>query len=179
MADAAIRSGARRPRAGARRERGAALVEFAIVFPLLFLLVSGMIDFGMLFVNLNSARQGVREGARQGVVANFGGSSTCTLTGAGSLDLETKELMCLTKARIGLTAADTRVKVAFVGTNSVGNSLLVCAQYPRTSMTGVFAPLLNGSVMTSKVEMRIEKVDLALTAGEETALSGTTWSWCT
>ena len=52
-----------------RRERGAALVEFAIVFPLFFLLVSGIIDFGLAFSDLNSTRQGVREGARQAVVA--------------------------------------------------------------------------------------------------------------
>ncbi len=165
-------------RRGARRERGAALVEFAIVFPLLFLLVSGMIDFGMSFVNLNSTRQGVREGARQAVVANFGGSSSCTLTGAGAFPTPTRELMCLTKDRIGLTEADTRVKVAFVGTNTVGNSLLVCAQYPMSSVTGIFAPLLSGKVMRSKVEMRIEKVDLALTAGAETAPAGQNWTWC-
>ena len=90
----------------------------------------------------------------------------------------TRELMCLTKDRIGLTEADTRVKVAFVGTNTVGNSLLVCAQYPMSSVTGIFSPLLSGKVMTSKVEMRIEKVDLALTAGEETTLAGENWTWC-
>jgi Flp pilus assembly protein TadG len=164
---------------GRERERGAALVEFAIVFPLLFLLVSGMLDFGMVFVNLNSARQGVREGARQAVVANFGGSTSCTLTTTGTLDSATRELMCLTKDRMGLAEADTRVKVAFAGTNTVGGALLVCAQHPMTSMTGVFRPLMTGKVTTSKVEMRIEKVDLALTAGEETALPGESWSWCT
>jgi Flp pilus assembly protein TadG len=160
-----------------RRERGAALVEFAIVFPLLFLLISGMIDFGMVFVNVNSTRQGVREGARQGVVANFGSTATCSIVGSSIPDT-TRQLMCLTKERIGLSEPDTRVKVAFVGANQVGSSLLVCAQYPMSSVTGVLDPLMSGKVLTGKVEMRIEKVDLSLAAAEETPLAGKSWSWC-
>src|SRR5690349_6552617 len=76
-----------------RRERGAALVEFALVFPLLFMLVAGMIDFGMVFSNLNSTRQGVREGARQAVVADFGNDTACPIVGAAPV-ATTKKLMC-------------------------------------------------------------------------------------
>ena len=168
------------PRARQRRdrERGAALVEFAIVFPLLVLLLSGIIDFGMAFSNLNAARQGVREGARQAVVANLDSDGTCTILGGGTMADATRKVICMTKSRIGLPEADTRVMVAFGGTNQVGDSLLVCAQYPLTSATGVFEPVMDGRALTSKVEMRIEKTDLALTAGAESALPGEDWSWC-
>ncbi|HEV8296175.1 MAG TPA: TadE family protein [Acidimicrobiales bacterium] len=159
------------------RDRGAALAEFAIVFPLLFLLIAAMLDYGMAFVSLNSARQGVREGARQAVVANFGTSSSCTLTGGPFTESDAK-LMCLTKGRIGLSESDVRIKVAFPGANAVGNSLLVCAAYPMRSMTGVLTPMMNGKVMKSKVEMRIEKADLTLAGAEETALAGSDWTWC-
>ena len=167
------------PRARRRedQERGAALVEFAIVFPLLFLLLSGIIDFGMAFANQNSARQGVREGARQAVVANLDSDGSCTIVG-GTLPDATRKVICMTKSRIGLPEADTRVMVAFGGTNQAGDSLLVCAQYPLTSATGVFEPVMDGRALTAKVEMRIEKADLTLTAGAETALPGEDWSWC-
>jgi len=166
-----------RRRGGTRnRERGAALVEFALVFPLLFMLIAGMIDFGMVFANLNATRQGVREGARQAVVADFGTDGSCTIVGTTPAEA-TKQLMCLTKDRIGLPQVDTRVKVAFSNTNEVGGGILVCAMYPMTSVTGTFKPVLDGRVVTTKVEMRIEKVDESLTPAAEAALNGD-WSWC-
>ncbi len=57
----------------ARSERGAAMVEFAIVTPLLLTMAFGVIDFGRAFYVynlLNSvARDGARLGAAQGVAA--------------------------------------------------------------------------------------------------------------
>ena len=167
----------RADRASGRRERGAALVEFAFVFPILFLLVAGMIDFGLTFSNLNSTRQGVREGARQAVVANFGADASCTVTGSITSEAA-KKAICLTKARIGLKDADVRVKIDIVGSNQIGDSLRVCAQYPMSSATGVFSPVMDGRIITSKVEMRIEKVDEELTDAQEDALPGESWSWC-
>jgi hypothetical protein len=160
-----------------RSERGVALVEFAIVFPLLILLVSGMIDFGMAVTELNSTRQGVREGARQAVVANFGSDTACPVTGSIASDASRK-VICLTKDRVGESEADTRVKIVFTGLNQIGDSLMVCAERPLSSATGIFDPVLDGHVLTSKVEMRIEKVDAELLAAEETPLSGSDWSWC-
>ena len=49
-----------------RPERGAAAVEFAIVAPLLFILVFGIIDFGFGFHAWNAIENSAREGARLG-----------------------------------------------------------------------------------------------------------------
>lgn len=49
---------------GFRSERGAAAVEFALVAPLLFLLVFGIIDFGFGFHAWDAAENASREGAR-------------------------------------------------------------------------------------------------------------------
>ncbi|HXF71898.1 MAG TPA: TadE family protein [Actinomycetota bacterium] len=52
----------RRPRAG--DERGAAAVEFAIVATLLFMLIFGIINFGLLWSQKNVYVGAAREGAR-------------------------------------------------------------------------------------------------------------------
>jgi Flp pilus assembly protein TadG len=65
----ATRSG---PRDG--DQRGAALIEFAILTPLLVLLVFGIIEFGWLFGQFNDIRHASREGARFAAVN--GGSET-------------------------------------------------------------------------------------------------------
>ena len=51
-----------------RRERGAAAVELAIVFPLLFLVVAGIIDFGRAFFTQIQVTNAAREGARAAVL---------------------------------------------------------------------------------------------------------------
>ena len=50
------------------RERGATLVEFALVVPLLMLFIFGSIDFGWAFGQHINVRGAVREGARLAVV---------------------------------------------------------------------------------------------------------------
>jgi len=51
-------------KSGFRSERAAAMVEFAIVLPILLLLVFGIIDFGRALYTLNNLTAAVREGAR-------------------------------------------------------------------------------------------------------------------
>jgi Flp pilus assembly protein TadG len=53
-----------------RREEGAALVEFAVVLPLLVLLLLGMMEFGLLLYNQHVITNASREGARYGIVAH-------------------------------------------------------------------------------------------------------------
>ena len=50
-------------------DEGAALVEFAILVPLLLLLVVGIIEFGWLFAQFNELRHVSQEGARWGAVS--------------------------------------------------------------------------------------------------------------
>ena len=52
-----------------RDQRGATTVEFAIVAMLFFLLLFGIIDFGLLFFNQQVITNAAREGARYGIVA--------------------------------------------------------------------------------------------------------------
>lgn len=182
-----------------RRERGASLVEFALVAPILFTLIFGIVDYGLVLSDNIGLRQGVREAARQGTVADFGTTESCGLQLSGSASTEMKKLMCLTKARSDVPAADVRVAIRFdpassglsaagaypAGTGAppsgpVGNGLIVCAISPMTSRTGYFAPTMNGRYMRSRVVMRIEKAaGTAQSPAQEVDPSGANWSWCT
>jgi Flp pilus assembly protein TadG len=160
------------------RARGAALVEFALVMPLLFMLLFGIVDFGMQFANINAMRQGTREAARQAVVATFGTENHCSLTGVTPTDSDAAFLICLAKDRIGLADTNVRVKLKFTTTNNVGRTLIVCSMYPMSSISGMFSPLFSGKTIKSKVEMRIEQTDSGLLDTAETPLAGQNWMWC-
>jgi len=51
-----------------RKERGQELVEFALILPLLLLLLVGIFEFGYVVFVQNSLSNAVREGARYGAV---------------------------------------------------------------------------------------------------------------
>jgi Flp pilus assembly protein TadG len=57
-----------KPRKAVRRERGASAVEFAIIMPLLFLVIAGIVDFGRAFFTEIQLANSAREGARAAVV---------------------------------------------------------------------------------------------------------------
>jgi Flp pilus assembly protein TadG len=157
-----------------RREEGASLVEFALIAPILFLLLFGLIDFGFIYNDFLSVRQGVRDGARQGAVANFGTQTSCSNDSfTGSItSTQAKELICTTRNRIGLDASKMRVAVCLAdnaGTGcssnttvpnpdyAAGRTLAVCAMYPATSRSGFLKPFLGNGVVTTRVAIRIEQ----------------------
>ena len=167
-----------------RREEGASLVEFALIAPILFLLLFGLIDFGFIYNDFLSLRQGVRDGARQGAVANFGSQADCGNGGgtsgvtAGITSQQTLKLICTTRNRIGLDTTKMRVAVClaslttpsqcsnlsppFVSGNPDyrdGNTLVVCGMYPATSRSGFLKPFLGSGVVTTRVAIRIEQTN--------------------
>lgn len=144
-------------------ERGAALVEFAVLLPLLVLLTFGIIEFGIAFNDFISVRNGTREGARLGVVDDVKNAPSCPISGmpysppaipTNSTDA-TNALICKTKSRIGLDASQIKVKVSFAGTQTVGDNLTICASYPVSSLSG---QVLGNGTVTSRVTMRLEQV---------------------
>jgi len=54
-----------------RSERGAELIEFALVLPLLLLVLLGIIDFGFLFQRYEVLSNATREGARMAVLSGY------------------------------------------------------------------------------------------------------------
>jgi hypothetical protein len=167
-----------------RGERGAALIEFAIIVPVLFSILFGIIDWGNVYSNYLSVRGGTRDAARQASVGTFGGNSSCSLTNAGG-NTQTQQIMCLAKSRIGISDSNLRTDVIVDSAGyTVGNSIVVCAEYPATSLSGFMQPFLNGHFVTAKVQMRIESVaGTAPTSGQEdpptSGGSAGNWGFCT
>jgi Flp pilus assembly protein TadG len=74
-------------------ETGAELIEFAIVLPLMLLVLFGIIDFGLLFQRYHVVTNAAREGARVAV-----------LPGYGDADVQTRVAQFLTAAGLTETA---------------------------------------------------------------------------
>lgn len=170
-------------------ERGASMVEFAIIVTLLLTILFGIIEFGTNFNDAQAIRQGTRAGAREGVVGEYGGDETCTrhnqqvISGGATLQNEHRELACLVKKQVGL-GDETRVRfLVDVTADATPRSLTVCVQRDMRSVTGFFASLLDGRQIKARVEMRIER-DSAITneaadyvISEDAPASGD-WGWC-
>jgi hypothetical protein len=173
----------RRRRSG---DSGAALVEAAIVLPILLTLVFGIIDFGSVYNDFLSVRQGTREGARQAAVSTkplpssgTWASNGCVTSISSTTNPDGYDLVCFTKARMGLNKSAARVKVFFVSQGgskpfAAGQGVTVCVQYPATSVSGYMAPFVKGRVLASMVEIRIEQDSTWTTPVDEGAL--TVWS---
>ena len=168
-----------------RDERGQGVVEFALILPVFLLILVGILEFGSIYSNVISMRQGVREAGRQGSVANFGSNSSCPLVIVTAPSANMKKLMCLTKDQAGV-GGGIKLRVNFDnadltagGTYAAGNAIVICAAYPIQSLTGLIQPFLNGRIATTKAAFRIEKVSGAVeTAGGEADPTGKNWSWC-
>lgn len=123
--------------------------------PILFLLLLGMIDFGFAFGDYIGIRNGAREGARLAVVDSVA-TSTCSTAVAPPNDA-TRNIVCLTKDRIGLKASDVKVAIVFEdSTPAAGEWVRVCASYPAKSMSGITKPFLGGRTLKSNTQMRLE-----------------------
>jgi Flp pilus assembly protein TadG len=183
-----------------RDEAGQTIVEFALVAPILILFIFGIIDFGFVFSNYLTVRGGTGSVARVAAVNAVPGTGSCTTVGSISANSAAKELICDAKSLIGLTQANTRVSIAYPKSCSAdvldptdcakqdmndprstywpGNSLVVCTQYPVSSLTGLFHLLLNGRAINEKVELRIEQQPLATqlpAGGMGFVSSGSAW----
>lgn len=169
-----------------RAQRGAALVEAAVVLPLLLALVFGVIDFGFAFNDLIQVRQGSREAARQAVTGRLGSDTSCTIQAPAPTNTNVTKLICLAKDRVDLPDSAVRVKINVEEPYNDRKSVQVCVMAQLASVTGFYGPLLDSKVVQSAVQMRVEQTtdDVAgsdvedLVDFQETPLPGNTFS-CT
>ena len=130
-------------------ERGQAMVEFAIVVPILLVLVFGIIQFGIVFNHSLTLTDAVRAGARQGAVSR-------TLPGGAGAAFAATEARVRSAAQGSLSDAGdpTALVVTVTSTFAQGSDVTVKASYPYTiSLLGL--PVKQGR-FTSETTERVE-----------------------
>ena len=105
-----------RSRAAFRSERGQSITEFALVLPLIVLLLFGVIQFGITFNNYVTLTDAVRAGARKAAVSRH---------------LDDPE--GVTEAQVRAAATDLKgsdLQVEVSSTWNAGDEVSVSASYP-------------------------------------------------
>jgi Flp pilus assembly protein TadG len=137
-----------------RRSHGAVLVEFAIIVPLLFAILFGIVDFGYSYAKTLDIRHGSREGARLAAVNYTGGS---TATGTSQTSVIIAEMCARMDGADGATVALTLLPgTTTAPAGSVGRAARVTVSRPGSSISGLYAPILEGRTVRSAVEVRLE-----------------------
>jgi Flp pilus assembly protein TadG len=133
-----------RPRRRAPR-RGAAVAEFAVVAPLLFLLIFGMFEFGRLVMVQQVLTNASREGARRGILER-----------ATAAEVETVVQDYLAGSSVsGATVTVSPGSLAGVG---FGDPVTVTVSVPFDEVSWVPAPwFLGGKTMSAQSVMRAER----------------------
>jgi TadE-like protein len=173
-------------------ESGAAAVEFALVLPVLLLILFGIVDYGIYFSDSLAGQSGVREATRQAVTVDFDPCATpltdVLLPHADGLTptSDMQDIACMVDSRTQAITGQVYVDVVLppaadgVPTWTMGQPLLVCETLITSGLTG-FVPLPGGGAVRSKAVMTIEDPTTTMPeVGGEQALPGNeNWNWCT
>jgi len=125
-------------------ERGAGLVEFSLVFPILIMLIFGIIESSWAFSQQNDIRHGAREGARLTAV-DFGDVQ----------DVAEEVCLRMNVVRDGQAPTITLTPLSANGTTD-GQARITVAANVQT-LTGLLDPFIGGMNLSSTVEFRIEE----------------------
>jgi TadE-like protein len=152
-------------------EHGVSAVEFSIIAGLFFALILGILDFSMSMFDLNGANFGTRSQARSASNGEWISTDSCVLNPENPLlGSDQRALLCSVKRKTQLATERLRVRVRFEDPDypdqenikpQVGKSLVVCTMTSMRSLSGIYAPLLKGKVLTSVARSRIER-DLSI-----------------
>lgn len=127
-----------------RSERGANLVEFAVLAPLLIALLLGIVDFGWFLGQYQDVRHGAREAARLAAV-----------------NTDTEANMTALVQNATNIAGSVTVTFTDGSTGCAGSTGNVSVTAPATSLTGFsslpFFSAIYPSSFTSQVDFRLER----------------------
>lgn len=123
-----------------KNEKGQSLVEFALVLPILILLILGMVEFGWILNGQITLTSAAREGARAAIVCeNPEAAQTAAITAVTN----SVGASSLTNVTTTLPTFNTETKQAVVNVNA-----------QITPIVGLF--FSSDVNLTAKAEMRIE-----------------------
>jgi Flp pilus assembly protein TadG len=131
-----------------RGQEGQAMVEFALVIPLLLLLIFGIIQFGILFNNYLTLTDAVRVGARQAAVSRTLATPVATTT-----DRVKGAAAGLDKSKLEISV-DAYNPADGSATWAQGGDVTVTAKYPFH--INLFGFVVMSGKLTSKTTERLE-----------------------
>ena len=124
-----------------KSERGAALVEFALVVPFLMLIMCATIDFGLAVYTLNNLTAAVREGGRFA-------SSRVPAPAANDTAVQNRVYNYISQMNNnGMTQAQVRATITNTAMDANGNITVQITGYLYKPFTPL-APLLNLGVIS-------------------------------
>lgn len=125
-----------------RKQKGQALVEFAIILPLLMLVVLAILEFGMMLNSYMAIENASREGARIGII--------------GGTDTQIRNVIIITSPSLGVN--DLTINITPVSSiRKSGDTLVVSVKYNYHLITPIISNLLNNIVtLSAETSMRIE-----------------------
>ena len=113
-----------------RSEEGAQLVEFALVLPLLLLVLLGIAEFGFMFQRYEVVTNAAREGARLAVLPGYGKPPYP--------DVRPRVVAYLSSGRVPVTATNPKVDVADVSIPVAGGKPPISAKRVTVTYTYTF-----------------------------------------
>ena len=142
-------------------DRGQSLVEFALILPVLMIMVFGIIDFGLGLRSYISLTNATREGARFAAVGNSAGAYPANCDGTSNTTVIGR--VCYTIEGLDLADVDT-VSVAYPNGQTPGNSVVVSADYTYNYITpiGDIVDFFSGGTfpdslsLSTSTDMRLE-----------------------
>jgi len=125
-----------------KNEKGQAIVELALILPILMLLIFGITEFGRIFSTYLILANSAREGARQATVGATDSEIVLTVQNNASV-LDSSNLI------INISPSE--------GSRHRGDSVTISVQYPVT----IYAPIISEIVgnpysATGQAIMRVE-----------------------
>jgi len=131
------------------RQKGQALVELALILPLLLLLVFGIIEFGRALYIKNTLSNAAREGARRAAV-----TTPWTTAQTDALKDYVKSTIQVDQAGIVITISSAPNSPPLSGQ---GDSVTVNVALPFTPVVGSIIPQLKNITLVGQSSMRYEQ----------------------
>ena len=135
-----------------RRSRGQGLVEFALIFPILILLLVGIFDAGRLIFAYNDITNAAREGTRLGIVDQTAGSiKTEVIRQATSLGLAPTQIDVEFCKPDGTMCLPTKP-------STLDSLVLVRVTYPWRAITPIIGNVIGPVSVVSESRMAVERL---------------------
>jgi Flp pilus assembly protein TadG len=136
---------ARTPFRHARRERGQTLVEFALVLPIILILLIGVVEFGIAWENDIEVTDAAREGSRAAVIQRINGQTAMVTSGTAAARSSASDLN-QSKLTVSVTSGD--------GSWNQGDPIVTQVTYPYSiSILGV---VVASGTLSSSTTMEAE-----------------------